>query len=110
MVIDELHVRVLDGAERQLTHGRVHDLFPAWSPDRSQAFVRDGSLHVMRADGTMTATHNRRKAWRRPRKGLSPTLWTTAVADDAASVTRPRERSGRAAAGRTLCVPRWPRG
>jgi hypothetical protein len=61
MVIDELHVRVLDGAERQLTHGRVHDLFPAWSPDRSQAFVRDGSLHVMRADGTMTATHNRRK-------------------------------------------------
>ncbi len=110
MVIDELHVRVVDDAERQLTHGRVHDRFPAWSPDCPQAFVSDGSLHVMRADGTMTATHNRRRLWRRPRTGVSPTLWTTAVADDAASVTRPGERSGSAPAGRMPCVARWPRG
>ena len=35
------------------------------------------------------------KLWRRPRRGLSLTLWTTALTGDAAYVTRLRQVSGR---------------
>ena len=53
----EIHVRATDGTTRRLTHNRVFDGFPAWSPDRSEiAFVRvtrsGGRIHVMNADGT----------------------------------------------------------
>jgi hypothetical protein len=35
------------------------------------------------------------RLWRRPRRGVSATLWTTALAEDAAYVTRLRQISGR---------------
>ncbi len=48
----DIHVRTVDGGERQLTSGRASDEYPAWSADHSRiAFVRNGSLHVMRDDG-----------------------------------------------------------
>lgn len=47
-----------------------------------------------------------RRMWRRPRAGLSPTLWTTALAADAAYVTRLRQRAGSAPLAEILRVPR----
>jgi hypothetical protein len=46
------------------------------------------------------------KLWRRPRKGVSATLWTTALAADAAYVTRLRQVSGRPLAVEILRVDR----
>jgi hypothetical protein len=46
------------------------------------------------------------KLWRRPRRGLSATLWTTALAEDAAYVTRLRQVSGKPLAAEILRVPR----
>jgi len=46
------------------------------------------------------------KLWRRPRRGLSLTLWTTALTEDAAYVTRLRQVSGRPLATEILRVSR----
>jgi hypothetical protein len=46
------------------------------------------------------------KLWPRPRRGLSATLWTTALAEDAAYVTRLRQVSGKPLAAEILRVPR----
>ena len=46
------------------------------------------------------------KLWRRPRRGVSATLWTTALAADAAYVTRLRQVSGQALATEILRVDR----
>ena len=46
------------------------------------------------------------RLWRRPRRGLSLTLWTTALAADAAYVTRLRQVSGRALQTEILRVSR----
>ena len=49
---NDLYVRTGDRV-RRLTRDRVADGMPAWSPDRKRiAFVRNGNIHVMRADGT----------------------------------------------------------
>jgi hypothetical protein len=44
--------------------------------------------------------------WRRPRRGVSATLWTTALGDDAAYVTRLQQISGRPLVAEILRVPR----
>ena len=44
--------------------------------------------------------------WRRPREGVSATLWTTALADEAAYVTRLHQISGRPLVAEILRVPR----
>jgi hypothetical protein len=46
------------------------------------------------------------KLWRRPRRGLSATLWTTALGEDAAYVTRLRQVSGKPLVADILRVPR----
>jgi hypothetical protein len=46
------------------------------------------------------------KLWKRPREGLSATLWTTALARDAAYVTRLRQVSGKALVTEILRVDR----
>jgi hypothetical protein len=46
------------------------------------------------------------KLWKRPRRGVSATLWTTALAADAAYVTRLRQVSGRPLTAEILRVPR----
>ena len=46
------------------------------------------------------------KMWKRPRRGVSPTLWTTALAADAAYVTRLRQTSGQALATEIVRVDR----
>jgi hypothetical protein len=46
------------------------------------------------------------KLWKRPRRGVSATLWTTALAADAAYVTRLRQVSGQPLATEILRVPR----
>ena len=46
------------------------------------------------------------RMWRRPRAGVSSTLWTTALADDAAYVTRLRQISGKPLVAELLRVPR----
>jgi len=46
------------------------------------------------------------RLWRRPRRGLSATLWTTALAEDAAYVTRLRQMSGEPLVAEILRVPR----
>jgi hypothetical protein len=46
------------------------------------------------------------KLWRRPRPGLSLTLWTTALAADAAYATRLRQLAGRPLVAEIMRVPR----
>jgi hypothetical protein len=46
------------------------------------------------------------KLWKRPRRGLSATLWTTALAQDAAYVTRLRQVSGKPLVSEILRVDR----
>lgn len=46
------------------------------------------------------------KLWKRPRRGVSTTLWTTALAKDAAYVTRLRQISGRPLVSEIMRVPR----
>ena len=46
------------------------------------------------------------KLWKRPRSGVSATLWTTALAADTAYVTRLRQVSGRGLTAEILRVPR----
>ena len=46
------------------------------------------------------------KLWARPRRGLSATLWTTALGDDAAYVTRLRQIAGKPLVAEILRVPR----
>jgi hypothetical protein len=46
------------------------------------------------------------KLWKRPRRGLSATLWTTALAQDAAYVTRLRQVSGKPLVTEILRVDR----
>jgi hypothetical protein len=47
-----------------------------------------------------------KKLWRRPRRGLSMTLWTTALAADAAYVTRLRQIVGQPLIAEIMRVPR----
>ena len=47
-----------------------------------------------------------KRLWRRPRKGVAATLWTTALAGDAAYVTRLRQESGQPPVAELLRVPR----
>jgi hypothetical protein len=49
---------------------------------------------------------NPHKLWRRPRRGFSATLWTTALAEDAAYVTRLRQVAGRPLDAEILRVSR----
>ena len=46
------------------------------------------------------------KLWKRPRRGVSPTLWTTALAADNAYVTRLRQASGQALVSEIVRVDR----
>jgi hypothetical protein len=46
------------------------------------------------------------RLWKRPRRGVSGTLWTTALAEDAAYVTRLRQIAGRPLIAEILRVPR----
>ena len=46
------------------------------------------------------------KLWKRPRSGVSSTLWTTALAEDAAYVTRLRQVSGQPLVAEIVRVPR----
>jgi hypothetical protein len=46
------------------------------------------------------------RLWKRPRRGVSATLWTTALAEDAAYVTRLRQVSGQALVSEIVRVPR----
>jgi hypothetical protein len=46
------------------------------------------------------------RLWKRPRRGVSATLWTTALAEDAAYVTRLRQMSGRPLVSDIVRVPR----
>ena len=46
------------------------------------------------------------RMWRRPRRGVSATLWTTALAADAAYVTRLRQIAGKPLVAEILRVPR----
>jgi hypothetical protein len=46
------------------------------------------------------------RLWRRPRRGVSATLWTTALGDDAAYVTRLRQIAGKSLVAELLRVPR----
>jgi hypothetical protein len=50
------------------------------------------------------------RLWQRPRRGLSATLWTTALADDEAYVTRLRQIAGKPLVAEILRVPRQPTG
>jgi hypothetical protein len=47
-----------------------------------------------------------KRLWRRPRKGVAATLWTTALAADAAYVTRLRQESGQPPVAELLRVTR----
>lgn len=78
--------------------------------------TRDDRLWATVPTGRRDAGHERgrrhhrhghpRKLWRRPRRNLSATLWTTALAEDVAYVTRLRQRAGRAPAAEILRVSR----
>jgi hypothetical protein len=46
------------------------------------------------------------RLWKRPRHGLSATLWTTALSEDAAYVTRLRQIAGKPLVAEILRVPR----
>jgi hypothetical protein len=46
------------------------------------------------------------RLWKRPRRGVSNTLWTTALGEDAAYVTRLRQIAGRPLVAEILRVPR----
>jgi hypothetical protein len=46
------------------------------------------------------------RLWKRPRRGLSTTLWTTALAEDAAYVTRLRQVAGQPLVAEIVRVPR----
>jgi hypothetical protein len=46
------------------------------------------------------------KLWKRPQRGVSATLWTTALAEDAAYVTRLRQVSGQPLVSEIVRVPR----
>ena len=50
------------------------------------------------------------RLWKRPRRGLSATLWTTALAEDEALVTRLRQIAGKPLVAEILRVPRSPTG
>ena len=56
--------------------------------------------------GRRRSRHNHAKLWPRPRRNLSATLWTTALAGDAAYVTRLRQDAGRALVAEILRVDR----
>ncbi|HEX2411514.1 MAG TPA: hypothetical protein VHJ39_10120 [Solirubrobacteraceae bacterium] len=56
--------------------------------------------------GRRKSRHNHRKLWPRPRRGLSASLWTTALAEDAAYVTRLRQAPGRGLVAEILRVDR----
>jgi Tol biopolymer transport system component len=47
----EIYVTYRDGHSERLTNNRTFDGFPAWSPTRDIAFVRNGEIWTMRADG-----------------------------------------------------------
>jgi hypothetical protein len=56
--------------------------------------------------GRRRSAHNDRKLWQRPPRNLSASLWTTALAADAAYVTRLRQAAGRTMVAEILRVDR----
>jgi hypothetical protein len=77
---------------------------------------RDGQLYSTVPTGRRDAGHepgvrhhrhgHPRSLWPRPREGLATTLWTTALAADAAYVTRLRQVAGRPLEAEILRLPR----
>jgi hypothetical protein len=77
---------------------------------------RDGQLYSTVPTGRRDAgyepgiRHHRhghpRQLWRRPREGVAATLWTTALAADAAYLTRLRQVSGRPLEAELVRIPR----
>ena len=69
--------------------------------------VPTGRRDVGHEPGDIHKQHGQpHKLWRRPRRGVSATLWTTALAEDAAYVTRLRQVSGRPLVSDIVRVPR----
>ena len=85
-------------------------------PLRRRSPRRDRRLWSMVPTGRRDAGHepgnahkqhgHPHKLWRRPRRGMSATLWTTALGEDAAYVTRLRQIRGRPLVAEILRVPR----
>lgn len=68
----------------------------SWRDRRLWSTVPTGRRDAGHEPGDRHKRHGQpHKLWRRPRRGLSLTLWTTALADEAAYVTRLRQVSGR---------------
>ena len=77
---------------------------------------KDRKLHSMVPTGRRDVGHEPgnehkkhgqpHKLWKRPRRGVSATLWTTALSADEAYVTRLRQVSGRALVSDIVRVPR----
>ena len=69
--------------------------------------VPTGRRDVGHEPGDIHKQHGQpHKLWKRPRRGVSATLWTTALAEDAAYVTRLRQVSGQALVSEIVRVPR----
>jgi hypothetical protein len=69
--------------------------------------VPTGRRDVGHEPGDVHKRHGQpHKLWKRPAPGVSGTLWTTALGEDAAYVTRLRQVSGRALAYEIVRVPR----
>ena len=67
---------------------------------------RPASATTATSAGDAASAHNDRKLWPRPPRTLSASLWTTALAADAAYVTRLRQAAGRAMVAEILRVER----
>jgi hypothetical protein len=69
--------------------------------------VPTGRRDVGHEPGDIHKKHGQpHKLWKRPRRGVSSTLWTTALGADAAYVTRLRQVSGQPLATEIVRVPR----
>jgi hypothetical protein len=69
--------------------------------------VPTGRRDVGHEPGDIHKQHGQpHKLWKRPRRGVSATLWTTALAEDAAYVTRLRQVSGQSLVSEIVRVDR----